>query len=297
MNSSTIDSINIGSTVSDYVALTKPRVMSLVVFSGIAGVVMAPGSIHPLIAFIAILCIALGSGASAAINMWYDRDIDSVMIRTKNRPIVRGKITPEDALSFGVVLAFFAVVLMAVCVSYLASLLLLAAILFYVLIYTMLLKRSSVHNIVIGGASGAFPPMIGWAAVTDSISIESIILFLLIFMWTPPHFWALALYKSDDYRRCNIPMMPVVRGDLHTKKQIILYVCLTFFVSLMPSVIGVSSMTYFAIATSLGVLFLYYSISLLKDPMNLLAPRLFFFSIVYLFAVLGFMMIDHYFVL
>lgn len=282
--------------LEDYIALTKPRVMSLVVFSGIAGIVMAPGSVHPLIAFVAILCITLGSGAFAAINMWYDRDIDAIMLRTQNRPIVRGKLSPEDALSFGVVLAFFSILLMAVCVNYLSALLLTAAILFYIFIYTIWLKRSSVQNIVIGGAAGAFPPMIGWAAVTNSISFESFVLFLLIFLWTPPHFWALALYKSDDYRKCNIPMMPIVKGDLHTKKLIIFYTILTVVTSLIPFVIGISTIYYCLTSLVLGMVFIYYSVLLLKDVSNSSAPKLFFFSIIYLFSIFGFMMLDHIFV-
>ncbi|MES2214623.1 MAG: heme o synthase [Pseudomonadota bacterium] len=282
------------STVSDYISLTKPRVMTLVVFSGIAGMVMAPGPMHPLIAFVATLCIALASGGAAAINMWYDRDIDTIMLRTQNRPIVKGKIAPEEALAFGVILSFFAVMFMAVCVSYLASLLLLASILFYVFIYTIWLKRSSVQNIVIGGAAGAFPPMIGWAAVTGNVTIESMILFLLIFLWTPPHFWALALYKSDDYKKCNIPMMPIVKGDLYTKKQIILYSCLMVAISILPSAVGMTGVVYACFAIMLGAWFLYDAVSLLSDQTNRLAPRLFFFSIIYLFAIFGFMMIDHY---
>lgn len=296
MNSAYVTENRECSSLGDYIALTKPRVMSLVVFSGIAGMVMAPGNIHPLIAFVTILCITLGSGASAAINMWYDRDIDSVMLRTQNRPIVRGKILPEDALSFGIILAFFAIVLMAVCVNYLSALLLTSAILFYIFIYTIWLKRSSVQNIVIGGAAGAFPPMIGWAAVTNSISLESCILFLLIFLWTPPHFWALALYKSDDYRKCNIPMMPVIHGDLHTKKLILFYTILTVIISILPTIIGMSSLYYGAIAFILGMIFIYYSISLLRSTSNVLAPKLFFFSIIYLFSIFGFMMLDHIFV-
>lgn len=281
------------STIGDYIALTKPRVMSLVVFSAIAGMMMSPGTIHPLIAFVAILCVSIGSGAAAAINMWYDHDIDAIMTRTQKRPTVTGKISPDDALSFGIVLAFFSVILMAVCVSYIAAFLLTCSILFYVFVYTMWLKRSSVQNIVIGGAAGAFPPMIGWAAVSGSVSLESIILFLIIFFWTPPHFWALALYKSDDYRKCNIPMMPVVKGDHYTKKQILFYTCLTVIFSIIPSLIGMNSWYYGACSLVLGVIFAYYAVLLLSTPSNTSAPRLFFFSIIYLFILFGVMMLDH----
>lgn len=282
------------SDVMDYVMLTKPRVMSLVVFSSITGLLIAPGHIHPFIGLVAILCIVLGCGSAAALNMWYDRDIDAIMARTQKRPIVTGKIKPEDALSFAVILGFFAVVIMAVCVSYVASLLLLITILFYYYVYTVWLKRSSVQNIVIGGAAGAFPPMIGWAAVTGDVSLDSFLLFLIIFLWTPPHFWALALYKSEDYRKTNIPMMPVVMGDDYTKKQIVIYTALTVLASMIPVFVDMSSFIYGVLAAGLGSFFLYYAIALLPDKDNLLAPRLFFFSILYLFLIFIFMIMDHY---
>jgi protoheme IX farnesyltransferase len=278
----------------DYIALTKMRVMSLVVFSGLAGLIMAPGHIHPLKAFLAILCMALGHGAAAALNMWYDRDIDSIMMRTQDRPIVTGKISPEEALAFGIILGAFAVLTMALFVSFVASFLLLATILFYVFIYTMWLKRSTMQNIVIGGAAGAFPPMIGWAAVTGDISFESFSLFLLIFMWTPPHFWSLALYQSEDYKKCNIPMMPVVMGDDYTKKQIVIYTALTVIASIIPAFIGLSSLVYAVFASVLGSFFLYYAVALLPDTNNLFAPRMFFFSIFYLFSLFLLMIADHY---
>ena len=281
------------SSVSDYVALTKPRVMSLVVFSSIAGMFVAPGHIHPLLAFVSILCIATASGASAAINMWYDRDIDAIMLRTRQRPIVRGAIEPSEALAFGVILGLFSVVLMTISISSLAGMLLLAAILFYVFIYTVWLKRSSVQNIVIGGAAGAFPPMIGWVCVTNHISIEPIILFAIIFLWTPPHFWALALIKSDDYRMCNIPMMPVVKGDLYTKKQILAYTILMAVVSIAPVFVGMSGYFYLATALFMNAIFIYYAATLLRSNENKLASKLFLFSIIYLFLIFGFMMIDH----
>src|SRR5258708_8618607 len=195
--------------VRDYVDLLKPRVMSLVVFTGLVGVLIAPGHIHPFAAALAVLAIALGSGAAGAINMWYERDLDALMTRTANRPLPAGRVPPDDALPLGVLLSIFSVLLMAVSTNYVAAALLAAAILFYVFIYTIWLKRRTPQNIVIGGAAGAFPPMIGWAAITGDVSAVGIALFLLIFLWTPPHFWALALYRSDDYRRACVPMLPV----------------------------------------------------------------------------------------
>src|SRR5215831_6152516 len=197
--------------------------MSLVVFSGIAGMVAAPGHLHPLLAAVAVLCIAVGAGASGAINMWYDRDIDAIMSRTCRRPIPAGRIEPSEAAGFGVVLTIGSVGLMGLAINWLAGGLLAVTILFYVFVYTMWLKRRTPQNIVIGGAAGAFPPMIGWAAVTGHISLGSIVLFLLIFVWTPPHFWALSLYRTEDYARARIPMLPVVSGDASTRRQIMLY--------------------------------------------------------------------------
>ncbi len=282
------------SSVSDYITLMKPRVMSLVIFSGIVGMIMAPGYIHPLLGFITILCIIAGHGAAAALNMWYDRDIDAIMKRTQKRPIVTGKISSDDGLAFGVILSLFAVMLLSLCVNYLAGLILLITILFYIFIYTIWLKRRSVHNIVIGGAAGAFPPMIGWAAVTGNISAESIILFLIIFLWTPPHFWALALYQSEDYKKCNIPMMPIIKGDDYTKNQIIFYTILTIISSFLPLFIHMNGLIYGVAALILGAIFLYYVFSLKADKFNKKAPRLFFFSIFYLFALFIAMIIDHY---
>ncbi len=210
----------------DFLALLKPRVTSLVVVTGLVGVMMAPGAIHPLIALVAVLCIAIGSGAAGAINMWYDRDIDAIMERTRGRPIPTGRIAPGDALGFGVVLAIGSVAMMGLAVNVVAAGLLAAAILFYVFVYTMWLKRRTPQNIVIGGAAGAFPPMIGWAAVTGTVSVESALLFALIFFWTPPHFWALALYRRGDYEKAGIPMLPVVAGKTETKKQMIAYTIL-----------------------------------------------------------------------
>ncbi len=280
------------STVRDYIALLKPRVMSLVVFSGFVGLFLAPGTIHPLIALIAICCIALGSGAAGAINMWYDRDIDAVMKRTERRPIPTRRVLPEDALQFGVVLSALSVFIMAVAVNEIAALFLAVAILFYVFIYTMWLKRSTPQNIVIGGAAGAFPPMIGWAAVTGSVSLESFLLFMIIFMWTPPHFWALSLYRSDDYAKAGVPMYPVIYGDKATKKQMLFYTVLLVLTTLLPVVLHMSGLLYAVAALLCGVRFLYYALAVYGDEKNTLAPRMFGFSIIYLFAVLGFLIVD-----
>src|SRR5262245_38436127 len=209
--------------VRDYFDLLKPRVMSLVVFTGLVGVLIAPGHLHPFAAALAVLAIALGSGAAGAINMWYERDLDALMARTRNRPLPAGRVAPDDALALGVLLSIFSVLLMAVSTNFVAALLLAAAILFYVFVYTIWLKRRTPQNIVIGGPAGSFPPVICWAAVSVDVSSVAAALFLLIFLWTPPHFWALALYRSDDYRRAGVPMLPVVAGARETKRQMLLY--------------------------------------------------------------------------
>ena len=233
-----------GAEVRDFVRLLKPRVMSLVVFSGFAGLFVAPGSIHPFLAAVAVLCIAVGAGAAGAINMWFDRDIDAIMVRTRGRPIPRGKVAPDDALAFGTVLSLGSVLIMALAVNYVAAGLLAVAILFYVFIYTMWLKRSTPQNIVIGGAAGAFPPMIGWAAVTGGVSLESVVLFGLIFLWTPPHFWALALYRRGDYADAGVTMLPVVAGVRETKKQMFIYTILLFPCAIAPYWLGVAGPLY-----------------------------------------------------
>lgn len=278
--------------VGDFVALLKPRVMSLVVFSGLAGLLVAPGHIHPFLGAVAILCIAVGSGASGAINMWYDRDIDAVMSRTKERPVVTGRIDAAEALAFGVVLAALSVGVMAIAVNFMAAGLLLAAILFYVFIYTMWLKRRTSQNIVIGGAEGAFPPMIGWAAVTGGISLESLVLFALIFFWTPPHFWALALYKCGDYARAGVPMLPVVAGERHTKWQMLAYTVLLLPLSLAPWYMGMAGMAYAATALVCSGIFLAAAIAVLRDVSLRSARAMFGFSIFYLFALFAALILD-----
>ncbi|AFC71375.1 heme o synthase [Rickettsia australis] len=282
-----LDKINHSqSTVKDYILLMKPRVMSLVIFTGFVGMWLAPYSVHPFISVIVLACISLGAGSAGAINMWYDRDIDSLMKRTQKRPIVRGAIEPDEALSFGLITGFFAVFFMALCVNLLASFLLLFTIFYYICIYTIWLKRRSIQNIVIGGVSGALPPVIGYAAVSNTISLESIILFLIIFIWTPPHSWALALFCNDDYKNCKVPMMPAVKGTLYTKAQVLIYSILLFIVSLMPFFIGMNNFIYLIIAGILGLVFLYYSSSLFYDtPDNKQAKRFFVYSIFYLFFI------------
>ncbi|HJD55821.1 MAG TPA: heme o synthase [Rickettsia endosymbiont of Pyrocoelia pectoralis] len=287
MNSLTKSIVNYPqSTFKDYFLLLKPRVMSLVIFTGFSGMWLAPSSGHPLISVTALICIALGAGSAAAINMWYDRDIDALMKRTQNRPIIRGAVEPDEALSFGLIIGFFSVFFMALCVNLLSAFLLGFTIFYYICIYTMWLKRSSIQNIVIGGVAGALPPIIGFAAVNNNISLESIILFLIIFIWTPPHSWALALFCNEDYKSCGVPMMPVVKGGLYTKKQILFYSILLFIVSLMPYFIGMGNIIYLIIATILNIGFLYYSVSLFYDtPDNKQAKRFFAYSIFYLFCI------------
>ncbi|HAJ19691.1 MAG TPA: protoheme IX farnesyltransferase [Rhodospirillaceae bacterium] len=281
-----------GAEVRDFVRLLKPRVMSLVVFSGFAGLFVAPGSIHPFLAAVAVLCIAVGAGAAGAINMWFDRDIDAIMVRTRGRPIPRGKVAPDDALAFGTVLSLGSVLIMALAVNYVAAGLLAVAILFYVFIYTMWLKRSTPQNIVIGGAAGAFPPMIGWAAVTGGVSLESVVLFGLIFLWTPPHFWALALYRRGDYADAGVPMLPVVAGVRETKKQMFIYTILLFPCAIAPYWLGVAGPLYGMAAAVLGGLFVLSSIAVWRDESDKSAKRMFGYSIFYLFALFGAMILD-----
>jgi protoheme IX farnesyltransferase len=281
-----------GARVADFVELLKPRVMSLVVFSGFAGLMVAPGELHPVLAAVAILCIAVGAGASGAINMWYDRDIDAVMQRTRHRPIPAGRVDPHEAVSFGVVLAIGAVALMALAVNWLAAGLLALTIAFYVFVYTMWLKRRTPQNIVIGGAAGAFPPMIGWAAVTGGVDLAPVALFLLIFMWTPPHFWALALYRSGDYARAGVPMLPVVAGARATKVQMLVYTVLLFPLALAPWALGVTGMLYAAAATILGALFILAAVRVWFDSGERAARQMFAFSILYLFLLFTLIIVD-----
>jgi protoheme IX farnesyltransferase len=281
-----------GAEVGDYVALLKPRVMSLVVFTGVAGLVVAPGVIHPLLAAVAVLCIAVGAGAAGAINMWYDRDIDAVMTRTRNRPIPAGRVQPEEALAFGVVLSLFSVMLMGLAVNWTAAALLALANGFYVFVYTVWLKRRTPQNIVIGGAAGAFPPMIGWAAVTGTVSLESAVLFLVIFLWTPPHFWALALYRAGDYAKAGVPMLPVVAGKAETRKWMLVYALLLFPVTIAPAVLGVAGLVYGVAAAALGGFFIFLALRVLSTATDDSARRMFGFSVLYLFLLFALLIVD-----
>jgi len=284
------------STVKDFITLMKPGVMSLVVFTGMAGMLVAEfgsfGHINILQQLLAVACIALGSGAGGAMNMWYDRDIDAVMNRTKKRPVPAGIIEADDALAFGLFLAALSVMLMGLALNWVAAGLLAFAIFFYVVIYTMALKRRTPQNIVIGGAAGAFPPMIGWAAVTGDISLQSFLLFMIIFLWTPPHFWALALYKNGDYERAGVPMMPVVRGAKSTKRQMLFYTYLLSGCTLLLPVLGMAGNIYSVCTIILDTAFLYYVYKTLADNSDKWPRKTFLFSILYLFVLFTIMMVD-----
>ena len=266
--------------------------MSLVVFTGFVGLYLAPGDGNPILQTIAILCIAFGAGASGAINMWYDRDIDAIMSRTKSRAIPSGKVTAEAALTFGVLLAGGSVMVMGLAINWVAATLLMVTIMFYVFIYTIWLKRRTPQNIVIGGAAGAFPPMIGWAAATGTVSVESITLFTIIFIWTPPHFWALSLYKSDDYKAAGVPMMPLVHGRYETKKQILLYSIVLGPLGIVPFWLGTLGAVYGATAALLGALFIGTAWRVIRDDSDKNCKQLFGFSILYLFLLFFAMIVD-----
>jgi protoheme IX farnesyltransferase len=276
-------------TAGDYFALLKPRVMSLVIFTAFVGIVAAPGTLHPLLALVALLAIAIGAGASGALNMWYDADIDAVMRRTRSRPVPRGAILPGEALGFGAFLAIASVIALGLFVNLVAAALLAFTIFFYVVIYTMWLKRWTPQNIVIGGAAGALPPMIGWAAATGTIDPGSISLFLIIFIWTPPHFWALALFREDDYAKAGVPMLPNVAGRDETRKQILLYTLVLLPLTFLPALLGVTGILYVAGVALLSAIFLYYAISVYRLREGAMADRackkLFGFSILWLFLV------------
>ncbi len=283
------------SEASDFFELLKPRVMSLVVFSGFAGYWVAPmrDSLHPLLAAAGLFCLALGAGASGAFNMWYDRDIDAVMNRTRSRPLPLGKILPDDALGFAIFMTLIAVMMMGLVTNWMAAGLLAFASFFYVVVYTVWLKRRTAQNIVIGGAAGAFPPMVGWAMVTGDISVESVLMFALIFFWTPPHFWALALFANEDYKRANVPMLPVVSGAAHTKKQMLVYTLILLPLGLVPTLIGMAGWLYGAIALTLGLFFVFTAVRVMQDETLKSARLMFGFSIFYLFALFLALMMDH----
>ena len=282
-------------SVGDYFALMKPRVMSLVVFTALVGLLLAPGQPHPVIAFTALLCIAVGAGAAGALNMWFDADVDALMPRTARRPVPRGRILPGEALAFGLTLAGGSTVVLGLLVSVLAAGLLAFTIFFYVVIYTMWLKRSTPQNIVIGGAAGAFPPMIGWAAASGGIGVESILLFLIIFFWTPPHFWALSLCRVDEYARAGIPMLPVVAGREETQRQILLYTLVLAPLALSPWLMGFAGTAYATVAIAGGGVMLLLARRLRGqrgDAEEQAAKRLFAFSVLYLFVLFAAMLVE-----
>jgi protoheme IX farnesyltransferase len=287
--------------VADFVALMKPRVMSLVVFTAFVGLLLAPGHFHPVLGFAALVCIAVGAGAAGALNMWYDADIDAVMTRTARRPIPAGRVLPGEALGFGSTLAVGSVVMLGLTANWFAAFLLAFTIFFYVAIYTVWLKRATPQNIVIGGAAGAFPPMIGWAAATSGVALESVLLFLIIFLWTPPHFWALSLLRSSEYARAGIPMLPVVAGRAETKRQIVLYTGVLVPVSLAPWLLGFAGILYGVTAVAAGAVLalLAWRIWTAAEgrPTDLAARRLFGFSILYLFALFAGLLIDRAFII
>lgn len=284
--------------VGDYLALLKPRVMSLVVFTALVGMLVAPDGINPLIGLIAIVCIAIGGGASGALNMWYDADIDAIMSRTQNRPIPSGRISSGEALSFGLVLSAFSVSLLGLATNWVAGGLLAFTIFFYAVVYTIWLKRSTPQNIVIGGAAGAFPAMIGWAAVTGTITWESLSLFLIVFLWTPPHFWALALYKQGDYAAAGIPMMPNVAGEASTRRQIFVYSVILAVSAFVPVYLGMAGWIYGLAAAITGAVFVYLSVRILQAPTNVdmkkAARRLFTYSLSYLFVLFLMLLVDNF---
>lgn len=283
----------------DFLALTKPRVMTLVVFTGLCGLLAAPGHIHPILGFTAILCIALGAGAAGALNQWYEADIDALMKRTAGRPLPAGRMDRQSALHFGVGLSFFSVILMGMATNWLAAAILAISILFYVIVYTIWLKPRTAQNIVIGGAAGAFPPLIGWAAVTGDVSALPIALFALIFFWTPPHFWALALFVKTDYANAGIPMLPVVAGEVPTRRQIWLYTAIMAIAAMAPVLLRLSGPIYGTVALLATGLFVVFAFQVSQrretDPARM-GPekRLFKYSILYLFLLFGAIVVDRW---
>ena len=281
-------------SLGDLVALMKPRVMSLVVFTALVGLLVGPGRFDPLIGFVTLHCITAGAGAAGVLNMWYDADIDALMTRTAMRPIPRGRISRPEALAFGLVLAACSIAVLGFAVNTAAAALLAFTIFFYVVVYTMWLKRQTPQNIVVGGAAGAFPPVIGWVAATGRIGVEPLILFLIIFLWTPPHFWALSLSRVDEYSRAGIPMLPVVAGTAETKRQILIYCMLLVPISILPCILGLAGAIYGAIAGMSGAAMILFAVQLCRssDAEKGPAPRLFAFSILYLFMLFAALLAD-----
>jgi protoheme IX farnesyltransferase len=289
------------STARDWLLMLKPRVMTLVVYSALAGLLAAPGHLHPILAISAILCISIGAGAAGALNMWYDRDIDAVMRRTRKRPIPDGRISANDALAYGIVLSVGSVMMMGLATNWAAAGLLAGSILFYVVIYTMWLKRRTAQNIVIGGAAGAFPPVIGWMAVTGSVDLMPLLMFGIIFLWTPPHFWALSLFAHADYERAGVPMLPVVSGARETRRQVVLYTLVMVPFTLLPWLLGLSGPVYGITALLLGLWFMVSSWRLWRDRQDATGVSLtndapakatFKYSILYLFVLFGALALD-----
>jgi protoheme IX farnesyltransferase len=279
--------------VGDYIELMKPRVMSLVVFTALVGLVVAPGHMHPIIGFTALICIAVGAGAAGALNMWYDADIDARMARTAGRPIPAGRLRPGDALAFGLTLAGFSIAVLGLLVNVAAAALLALTIGFYVVVYTMWLKRSTPQNIVIGGAAGALPPIIGWAAATGSVSLEPVVLFLIIFLWTPPHFWALALYRKEDYARAGVPMLPVVCGDRATRRQILVYTLVLAPLGATPWLLGYAGPAYGVAALATGAVMVALAIRVRAETgRHVASKQMFAFSILYLFLLFAVLLAD-----
>jgi protoheme IX farnesyltransferase len=281
-------------SAGDYLALMKPRVMSLVVFTALVGLAVAPVGLHPMTAFTALLCIAVGAGAAGALNMGYEADIDALMMRTARRPVPRGRVKRGEAIAFGLTLAAFSVATLGLLVNMFAAALLAFTIFFYAVIYTIWLKRSTPQNIVIGGAAGAFPPMIGWVAATGSLSLEPVLLFMIIFFWTPPHFWALALYKSDDYRRAGIPMLPVVAGDAYARQQILRYTLILAPLGVAPWALGFAGPLYGLTAAVTGAIMvtLAWQVFCERRPAERASKQLFAFSILYLFLLFAVLLIE-----
>jgi protoheme IX farnesyltransferase len=281
--------------VGDYIELLKPRVMSLVVFTAFVGLLIAPGQVHPMVGFTALLCIAVGAGAAGALNMWYDADIDARMTRTAARPIPAGRVAPGEALAFGVMLAVGSVVVLGLLVNVIAAALLAVTIAFYVGIYTMWLKRRTPQNIVIGGAAGALPPVIGWVAATGSLAVEPILLFAIIFFWTPPHFWALSLYRTEDYTRAGIPMLPVVAGARETRRQIVLYTLLLAPLGVAPWLLGYAGLSYGVVALATGAVMIALALRVRAEEAgtHTASKQLFGFSILYLFLLFAMLLVDH----
>ncbi|WP_454917624.1 heme o synthase [Xanthobacter sediminis] len=276
-------------TPGDYLALLKPRVMSLVVFTALAGLLRAPGDLHPLLGFVALLCIAVGAGAAGALNMWWDADIDAVMTRTARRPIPAGRVFPDEALAFGLTLAAFSVVVLGLAANVLAAALLAFTIAFYVVVYTMWLKRATPQNIVIGGLAGALPPLVAWAAAAGTVSLEPVLMVAIIFFWTPPHFWALALFRADDYARAGVPMLPVVAGADQTRLQILLYTLFLAPLAVSPALLGLAGPAYGVVALVAGALMVERAVRVFRVRQGEAAVKaakgLFGFSILYLFAL------------